>query len=373
MSLILPGLVPRQGGNQGYLGQAGTGPSNPNLQGAGDAQTQINNLQAQITSLQKQLTNYQTQNNASFNPQNLGLFTVVNQTTQQPTQTYLLVNATVNGAGVFVKTNISAISWALLFDLVSNTMQILYSPAGQTTIAFNLHATIPGINGGAPVAPTDLIRLEDLVANIFSWSPQTFTGDGTTPSFNLSPVPGNTDSLFVFLNGVYQPPGLWALVGGQLTPSSVVPAGIQLATTFVTPALQWFPQSFTGDGTTTVFQLTPLPTDAAHLMVFLGGVYQGESYWSLNVVTGQLTMVNPPPSGMALSVVYTTLLTWNYQTFTGDGATTAFPLNPSQGVASSLFVFLGGLYQTAWSLVGGSVVMGSPPPSGQKLIVNFAT
>jgi len=37
-----------------------------------------------------------------------------------------------------------------------------------------------------------------------SYTPQNFTGDGTTVSFTLSSAPNNENSTFVYINGVYQ-------------------------------------------------------------------------------------------------------------------------------------------------------------------------
>jgi hypothetical protein len=43
-----------------------------------------------------------------------------------------------------------------------------------------------------------------VAAGSSSYTPQNFTGDGTTVSFTLSSAPNNENSTFVYINGVYQ-------------------------------------------------------------------------------------------------------------------------------------------------------------------------
>lgn len=46
-----------------------------------------------------------------------------------------------------------------------------------------------------------------------SYTPQNFTGDGTTVSFTLSSAPNNENSTFVYINGVYQNKNTYSVSG----------------------------------------------------------------------------------------------------------------------------------------------------------------
>jgi len=56
-----------------------------------------------------------------------------------------------------------------------------------------------------------------------TYTPQNFTGDGTTTNFTLSTAPNNENSTFVYINGVYQNKNTYSLSGVTLTFSEAPP------------------------------------------------------------------------------------------------------------------------------------------------------
>ena len=56
-----------------------------------------------------------------------------------------------------------------------------------------------------------------------SYTPQNFTGDGTTVSFTLSSAPNNENSTFVYINGVYQNKNTYSVNGVSVIFSQAPP------------------------------------------------------------------------------------------------------------------------------------------------------
>lgn len=55
------------------------------------------------------------------------------------------------------------------------------------------------------------------------FTPQNFTGDGTTVAFTLSAAPNSENSTFVYINGVYQQKNTYSVSGTTLTFSEAPP------------------------------------------------------------------------------------------------------------------------------------------------------
>jgi hypothetical protein len=59
--------------------------------------------------------------------------------------------------------------------------------------------------------------------DIGSFTPQNFTGDGTTVAFTLSAAPNSENSTFIYINGVYQQKNTYTVSGTTLTFSEAPP------------------------------------------------------------------------------------------------------------------------------------------------------
>ena len=64
--------------------------------------------------------------------------------------------------------------------------------------------------------------------------------------------------------------------------------------------------SFTGDGSTTVFTMSQQESDAAQIIVFVGSIYQTTDPVSYTVNGGyDITFASAPPSGIPINVIHT--------------------------------------------------------------------
>lgn len=207
---------------------------------------------------------------------------------------------------------------------------------------------------------------------------QTITGDGSTAVFDLDFPVAQPTSILVSLDGVVQEPEYSYTTNiqsgtGKITftsaPSSavrifIIYMGRQLLTaqgTASSPHLD----TFNGDGSTTAFTLTRLPSAAngANLITFVNGVYQryGASY-SYTVSGTAVTFSEAPTAGtnniqvlqlaesnnsiqtVADGTITNAKLSLSYSTttYTGDGSTASFTIN-SGHTAHSILVFYNGI------------------------------
>ena len=142
---------------------------------------------------------------------------------------------------------------------------------------------------------------------------QLVTGDGSTATFTLDFPVAQAGQLLVSLDGIIQEPDFSfniSLSTGtpQITFASAPANGARIYVVFLgrsgvaMVSAQASPHidEFNGDGSTTAFTLTQVPSasNAANFMVFVDNVYQryGSSYaFTVNGTT--LTFTSAPPSG----------------------------------------------------------------------------
>jgi hypothetical protein len=130
-----------------------------------------------------------------------------------------------------------------------------------------------------------------------SMTVDTFTGDGSTLVFSLSTTPYAKELVTVNIDGVLQQASAYTLLSNvlTLTGTPILGAIIEVKTitappTTVLTGLVY--DSFTGDGTTTIFNLSTPPTNKNYTIVTIGGVVQLKSTY--NVSTNVLTFTTAP-------------------------------------------------------------------------------
>ena len=146
-----------------------------------------------------------------------------------------------------------------------------------------------------------------------NYDKQLITGDGSTATFTLDFPVAQAGQLLVSLDGIIQEPDFSfniSLSTGtpQITFASAPANGARIFVVFLgrssvaMVSAQASPHidEFNGDGSTTAFTLTQVPSasNAANFMVFVDNVYQryGSSYaFTVNGTT--LTFTSAPPSG----------------------------------------------------------------------------
>lgn len=119
----------------------------------------------------------------------------------------------------------------------------------------------------------------------------TFTGNGSTTGFTLSQAPTSEDFTFVFIQGVYQEKSTYVVAGSTITFSTPPQNNytievMHLGAVNVQQSSYMEYDAFTGTGSQTAFALVNgNPTDEKFTMVFIQGVYQEKSTYSLSGTT----------------------------------------------------------------------------------------
>ena len=197
-------------------------------------------------------------------------------------------------------------------DLILNTTTALKLPVGTT-------AQRPSAATGQMRWNTSDGALE--VYNGSAWTAvgtgssnkilDTFTGNGSTTAYTLSVTPANEDALIVFIDGVYQEKGDYALSNAVLTldtaPASGEKLAVHITTASVHDGTSGLNQQFTGDGSTVAFTLSQDPKSENNTQIYINGVYQQKTDYTVSGTT--LTFDTAPETGDIVEVNMFTVTT----------------------------------------------------------------
>ena len=210
----------------------------------------------------------------------------------------------------------------------------------------------------------------------------TFSGNGTTTGFTLGNSVANENLTQIYISGVYQFKDGYTVNGTGINFSTAPPAGtnnievISVGAIAVSDEGTLSRNNFIGDGSTTQFTLDVSPTSEDLTYVFLQGVYQEKSTYSLSGNT--LTFSTAPQSGYTFEVMSLTATNLSQVTylanddFTGTGSQTSFTLvNGTPTNKAFTMVFLSGVYQqkSTYSLTSGAIVFSTAPASNDTIEV----
>ena len=135
-----------------------------------------------------------------------------------------------------------------------------------------------------------------------------------------------------------------------------------------------YKDTFTGDGSTTGFSLANALNDEVQSNIYIDGVYQSKSTYSVSGTT--VTFSTAPASGHEIEVISTTGInsgpTAIYtDTFTANGSATAFTLGQTVHDENQTIVFLNGVYQFkgTYTLSGTTLTLDTAPANGVAIEV----
>ena len=245
-------------------------------------------------------------------------------------------------------------------------------------------------------------------------SRDSFTGDGTTTAFTLTQVYAGQNDILVFVDGVIQYPGNnFTLSGTTLTFTSAPVNSARIEAFGTTPlttvnipgdgtvtaaklaASAYTRDIFTGNGSTAAYNLTGDAGSPLAPFVFVGGILQDPStHYTIDVLASPqtITFTSNLPNGTEAVVVYGPVSStgipsdgsitfqkmapsvFNYDTFTGDGTTTAFTLSQSVLEAKHLLVTVAAVMQTpqtAYTATGTTLTFTSAPANGAPILVRY--
>ena len=144
-----------------------------------------------------------------------------------------------------------------------------------------------------------------------------FTGNGSNTAFVLSMAIANENATQVYIDGVYQSKNNYTTSGSTLTFSTAPPNGAAVEVVHIkainTSSLNQ--NSFTGNGSTTTFTLSQSIDDENKTFVFIQGVYQEKSTYSISGNT--LTFSTAPLNGYSVEVMaFSTITVGNQSSVT---------------------------------------------------------
>jgi hypothetical protein len=198
-----------------------------------------------------------------------------------------------------------------------------------------------------------------------------FVGDGTTTNFSTSLSIINEDATTVFVSGVYQSKLTYQTTGNVVSFTTAPPNGANIEIVHVKAlALSGFNKNnFVGTGSQTAFTLNTTVNEENMTFVFLEGIYQDKSTYSISGST--LTFTTAPQNGynievMVLGAISASTNALYTDTFTGDGSTTDYALGITPVDLNAIEVYLNGLYQnvSTLTLTGNTVTFATAPPTG---------
>jgi len=135
-----------------------------------------------------------------------------------------------------------------------------------------------------------------------------------------------------------------------------------------------YKDTFTGDGSTSVFSLANALNDEVQSNIYIDGVYQSKSTYSVSGTT--LTFSTAPLSGHEIEVISTTGINSGptaifTDTFTANGSATAFTLGQTVHSENQTIVFLNGVYQFkgTYTLSGTTLTLDTAPANGVSIEV----
>ena len=220
-----------------------------------------------------------------------------------------------------------------------------YTTSGSTVTM----STAPGT--GTSVELIHMVSTSGVIAR------DSFTGNGSATAYVLSMSISNENATQVYLDGVYQSKDNYSTSGSTLTFSTSPPNGTAIEVVHIKAvnASSLNQNNFTGNGSTVAFTLSQTIDDEAKTFVFIQGVYQEKSTYSISGST--LTFSTAPQNGYTIEVMafstisvgnaaisatdwQSTIQTANFTALAGKGyfvntsggvITVTLPLNPSLG------------------------------------------
>ena len=198
-----------------------------------------------------------------------------------------------------------------------------------------------------------------------------FVGDGTTTSFNTSLSIVNENATSVYVSGVYQSKLTYQTTGNNINFTTAPPNGanIEVVHTKALSLSGFEKNNFTGTGSQTAFTLNQTVNEENMTFVFIQGVYQDKSTYSISGTA--LTFATAPQAGYTIEVMVLGSISASTNalytdTFTGDGSTTAYALGITPVDLNAVEVYLNGLYQnvSTLTLAANTITFATAPPSG---------
>jgi hypothetical protein len=183
----------------------------------------------------------------------------------------------------------------------------------------------------APDAGTDIevIHLLSVSAVVKT---DAFTGNGSTSEYTLSQILSSENNTQVYFDGVYQSKSTYSVLDNVITFSENVPSGVEIEVVHLKAVdISALNSSLiTGDGTTTDFTLPQAVDSKDKTFVFLQGVYQEKSTYSISGTT--ISFNTAPQDGYTLEVITFASVSVEGGSGIQKGTTAERPESPDEGL-----------------------------------------
>ena len=198
-----------------------------------------------------------------------------------------------------------------------------------------------------------------------------FSGDDSTTSFTMAQSISDENNTQVYIDGVYQSKENYTVNGTALNFSTAPPTGtnnievISVTSVALEDTNTLTRDGFTGDGSTTAFTLSVSPTNEDLTFVYIQGVYQEKSTYSISGST--ITFTTAPQNGYTFEVMSLTAANITQTSYMASdsfstptqGQTSFTLVNGTPSSKSFTMVFISGVYQdkSTYSLTNGAIVL----------------
>lgn len=196
------------------------------------------------------------------------------------------------------------------------------------------------------------------------------SGDGTT-SFTLGQSIADENNTQVYIDGVYQSKDNYSINGTAINFTTAPPTGtdnievVSVTSVALEDTNTLTRDGFTGDGSTTAFTLSVSPTSEDLTFVYIQGVYQEKSTYSISGST--ITFTTAPQNGYTFEVMSLTAANITQTSYMASdsfstptqGQTSFTLVNGTPSNKSFTMVFISGVYQdkSTYSLTNGAIVL----------------
>ena len=196
------------------------------------------------------------------------------------------------------------------------------------------------------------------------------SGDGTT-SFTLGQSISDENNTQVYIDGVYQSKDNYSINGTAINFTTAPPTGtdnievVSVTSVALEDTNTLTRNSFTGNGSTTAYTLSVSPTNEDLTFVYIQGVYQEKSTYSISGST--ITFTTAPQNGYTFEVMSLTAANITQTSYMASdsfstptqGQTSFTLVNGTPSNKSFTMVFISGVYQdkSTYSLTSGAIVL----------------
>ena len=239
-----------------------------------------------------------------------------------------------------------------------------YSTSGST-VTFS---TAPA--NGAEIEVIHFVSVQGIVRT------DAFTGDNSTVAFTVGTTIIDENNTQIYIDGVYQSKDNYTVSGSTITFSTAPPTSAAIEVVHIKAAgiSTINDNQFTGDGSAVAFTLSQSVTDENNTFVFINGVYQDKSTYSIAGAT--LTFSTAPQNGYTIEVMQVGEISikanaLTTDSFTGDGSTVAYTLTVTPASLDAVDVYISGLRQnkSTLSLSTNTLTFSTAPPNGASIEV----